>query len=215
MASRRYNSLDDVPLCMRSIHAVQVRYSDNYMDVPLCLPNPTPSVQVQTMSPRSRRLTMPAHLQAMPISKYTREHIAMLHHWADCPASQLLTDDGVAFCLRQFDITSDMVVQWGIHYYLRQNPCSDPRWRAIQAEQLTYQVRSRSMPIILGYFRRILTTTTAREDYYEMLYTLLYDNIMLHEHMALNTMNQVLHWMYVVDAAFIGLSVSRRSVSPC
>ena len=71
------------------------------------------------------------------------------------------------------------------------------------------------MPIILGYFRRILTTTTAREDYYEMLYTLLYDNIMLQEHMALNTMNQVLHWMYVVVAAFIGLSVSSRSVSPC
>ena len=51
MASRLYNSLDDVPLCMRSTHAVQVRYSDNYTDVPLCLPNPTPSFQVQTMTP--------------------------------------------------------------------------------------------------------------------------------------------------------------------
>ena len=29
----------------------------------------------------------------------------------------LLTDNGIAFCLRQFDITSDMVVQWGIHYF--------------------------------------------------------------------------------------------------
>ena len=93
MASRLYNSLDDVPLCMRSTHAVRVRYSDNYTDVPLCLPNPTPSFQVQTMTPRSRRLTMPAHLQTTPISQYTREHIAMLHHWADCPASQLLTDN--------------------------------------------------------------------------------------------------------------------------
>ena len=45
MASRLYNSLDDVPLCMRNIHAVQVRYSDNYTDVPLCLPNLTPSFQ--------------------------------------------------------------------------------------------------------------------------------------------------------------------------
>ena len=40
-------------------------------------------------------------------------------------------------------------------------------------------------------------------------------NIMVQEHVALSTMNQVLHWMYVVDAAFIGLSVSSRSVSLC
>ena len=70
------------------------------------------------------------------------------------------------------------------------------------------------MPIILGYFRGILTTTTAREDYYEMLYTVLYDNIMVQEHMALSTMNQVLQWMYVVDAAFIGLSVSSQKCQP-
>ena len=46
----------------------------------------------------------------------------MLHHWADCPASQLLTDNGVAFCLRQFDITSDMVVQWGYSLLSQSEP---------------------------------------------------------------------------------------------
>ena len=119
---------------------------------------------------RSRRQNMPEYLQSTPFSQYTREYIAVLHQWADCPASQLLTDDGLAFCLRQYDVTSDMVVQWGIYYYLNQNPCSDPRWCTLQAEQLLNQVRERSMPTMLCYFRGILATT-AREDYFEMLYT--------------------------------------------
>ena len=180
----------------------------------MCLQNLIPSFQVQAMTPRSRRQNMLEYLQSTPISQYTREHIAVLHQWADCPASQLLTDDGLAFCLRQYDVTSDMVVQRGIYYYLNQNPCSDPRWCTLQAEQLLNQVRERSMPTMLCYFRGILATT-AREDYFEMLYTLLHDNIMVRKDTALQTMNEVLHWMYMVDMAFISPAVSTRSVSPC
>ena len=178
MASSAYNSLDDVPLCLRRTYTVKVQYYNHYTDVPMCLQNLIPSFQVQAMTPRSRRQNMPEYLQSTPISQYTREHIAVLHQWADCPASQLLTDDGLAFCLRQYDVTSDMVVQWGIYYYLNQNPCSDPRWCTLQAEQLLNQVRERSMLTMLCYFRGILATT-AREDYFEMLYTLLRDNIMV------------------------------------
>ena len=114
MASSAYNSLDDVPLCLRRTYTVKVQYYNHYTDVPMCLQNLIPSFQVQAMTPRSRRQNMPEYLQSTPISQYTREHIAVLHQWADCPASQLLTDDGLAFCLRQYDVTSDMVVQWGI-----------------------------------------------------------------------------------------------------
>ena len=214
MASSAYNSLDDVPLCLRRTYTVKVQYYNHYTDVPMCLQNLIPSFQVQAMTPRSRRQNMPEYLQSTPISQYTREHIAVLHQWADCPASQLLTDDGLAFCLRQYDVTSDMVVQWGSYYYLNQNPCSDPRWCTLQAEQLLNQVRERPMPTMLCYFRGILVTT-AREDYFEMLYTLLHDNIMVRKDTALQTMNEVLHWMYMVDMAFISPAVSTRSVSPC
>ena len=214
MASSAYNSLDDVPLCLRRTYTVKVQYYNHYTDVPMCLQNLIPSFQVQAMTPRSRRQNMPEYLQSTPISQYTREHIAVLHQWADCPASQLLTDDGLAFCLRQYDVTSDMVVQWGTYYYLNQNPCSDPRWCTLQAEQLLNQVRERSMPTMLCYFRGILATT-AREDYFEMLYTLLHANIMVRKDTALQTMNEVLHWMYMGDMAFISPAVSTRSVSPC
>ena len=111
MASSAYNSLDDVPLCLRRTYTVKVQYYNHYTDVPMCLQNLIPSFQVQAMTPRSRRQNMPEYLQSTPISQYTREHIAVLHQWADCPASQLLTDDGLAFCLRQYDVTSDISIR--------------------------------------------------------------------------------------------------------